>query len=140
VSIVLDASIAIAWAVPDEDEPLADTVMGLVGSEGAVVPVLWFWETANIVLVKLRRGKLEEAEVETILRSFRRLPIAHDPDVTPQVFADAFALARKHRLTTYDAAYLELALRRGLPLASLDGALLAAARAEGLATVGTIRR
>jgi len=96
------------------------------------VPALWLWETANVLVQAERRGRISPAASRTFLGLLEDLPISVDQPSTASVWHDTLALARSHRLTSYDAAYLELALRRGLPLASRDKALQAAAGAEGV--------
>ena len=99
----------------------------------AHVPALWLWETANVLVQAERRGRISPAAIRTYLGLLEGLPISLDQPSTASAWHDTLALARSHRLTSYDAAYLELALRRGLPLATRDKALQAAARLEGVA-------
>lgn len=126
---VVDASVTAAWCFPDEDDRLADLAFDRLERDGAVVPVLWWFEVRNILVVAERRGRIDAASSVEFLDDLARLPIRIDrePD-GPTVMA----LARRHRLTAYDAAYLELARRMGAPLASLDRALIDAARQDGL--------
>ena len=99
---------------------------------GALVPMLWPLEVANVLLMAERRHRIVSAERSQALGWFAALPIEIDYEAAHPAWADLPALAVQHRLTAYDAAYLELARRRGLPLATLDQELAAAARAEGL--------
>ena len=101
-----------------------------------VIPALWYWEVANSALNATRRNRLAETEVLDHLRDMRRFQITIDEDSLPHAWETTLLLAFRHGLTAYDAAYLELAIRRGLPLATLDGPLAAAARAEGVAVIG----
>jgi len=132
MSIVVDASIAIAWSVPDEVEPFADRILERVATEGAVVPALWHLEVANILVMKERRGKLVAAQRLKILAHLAALSIRPDAETLAHAFGTSIELAIRHRLSVYDAAYLELAMRKRLRLATLDGDLKAAARAEGV--------
>ena len=99
----------------------------------AHVPALWLWETANVLVQAKRRGRISPAAIRTFLGLLEGLPISIDQPTTVSAWHDTLALARSHRLTSYDAAYLELALRRGLPLITRDKALQEAARLEGVA-------
>jgi predicted nucleic acid-binding protein len=132
--LVLDASVVLAWAIEDERHVQAvDTLTRLRSSDEARVPALWWFEVRNALASNERRGRLTEADTATLLRGIARLPVATDrsPDET-----GVLTLARRHRLTVYDAAYLELAQREGLPLASLDRALRGAATVCGVALLG----
>lgn len=129
---VLDASVTACWAFRDEEHPVADTARDrIIGDEG-LAPTLWWFEVRNILVVNERRKRLTEADSSVFLRDLARLPITLDR--TPEE-AEVLRLARKHRLSVYDAAYLELALRRGITLATLDNDLIRAARAEKMALI-----
>ena len=133
---VLDASVAACWAFEDEDHPVAALALERVRADEARVPSLWWFEVRNTLIVNERRGRLTESDTTAFLRALARLNIAVDrsPDE-----ADVLVLARRRRLTVYDAAYLELARRKGVPLATLDTALAAAARAERAPLLGEPR-
>ena len=120
---VLDASIVHDWAF-DERHQTADVVRERLRIESAAAPSLWWFEVRNGLVVAERRGRVTEQQTARFLREISRLAITLDssPD-EPGVLT----LARRHRLTVYDAAYLELALREDLPLATLDAALARAA-------------
>lgn len=124
---VLDASIAAAWVLQDEDEPAAYAALHRIASDEAIVPALFWFEIRNILVVNERRGRLAEAVTSKFLCSLASLPISVDSD--PQEDR-VLQLSRAHKLSVYDAAYLELAQRKAVPLASLDAALVKAARAE----------
>lgn len=128
--IVLDASIVAAWVLPDESSLVAAKVMMEIPSSGGVVPAIWPFELRNTFLVAERRGRIDPQSTASFIASIARLPLAMDPDAELDTVLE---IARRHRLTVYDAAYLELALRMGAPLATLDGALLSAAKATGVA-------
>ncbi|MFN3077156.1 MAG: type II toxin-antitoxin system VapC family toxin [Alphaproteobacteria bacterium] len=130
---VVDASIVACWAFRDEEHPHADLALNRLRRDDAVVPSLWWYEVRNILVVNERRRRLTEADTAAFLRHLNRLGIDVDP--SPRE-ADVLRLARVHGLSVYDATYLELAQRNGIALASLDGALVRAARAEAIAVVG----
>jgi predicted nucleic acid-binding protein len=124
---VLDASIASCWAFEDEDHPVAALALERLRTDAARVPSLWWFELRNTLIVNERRGRLTESDTAAFLRSLARLGVTVDRS---PVEADVLTLARRHRLTVYDAAYLELARRDGVPLATLDTALATAALSE----------
>jgi predicted nucleic acid-binding protein len=130
---VINASVAACWLMPDEHHPIADAAQRRIEHESAVTPVLWWYELRNIMLVNERRGRLDQARSARALELLRGLPVIIEADVEEDAL---MRLARRHRLTAYDAAYLELAMRKGHPLATLDAALAIAARAEGVQLVG----
>ena len=131
-ALVLDASVAAAWLFDDEDDARADAALGRIKSDGAVVPQFWHLEVRSALLAAERRKRISKDEVEERLRFLLELPVKTDAE--PNLVA-AFALARRRRLSFYDAVYLELALRCGGALATLDAALARAGVAEGLALV-----
>ncbi len=131
---VLDASVAACWAFDDEDHPVAGLALARVRTDAAVVPGIWWFEVRNTLIVNERRGRITEADTAAFLRELTRLGVMVDR--TPEE-ATVLALARTHRLTVYDASYLELAQREALPLATLDQPLRAAALAAGTSLVGT---
>lgn len=127
MSFVLDASVTVAWLLDDESESRADAPLERLGVEAALVPIVWHVEVRSALLGAERRRRLRPEDVDARLRQARKLPVRTDsaPD-----FEAAFTLARVRRISMYDALYLELALRTGVPLATLDGGLAAAAHAE----------
>jgi predicted nucleic acid-binding protein len=129
---VLDCSVAAAWLFDDEADPETDALLARVAEEGAMVPNLWHLEVANVLRQAERRGRITAAQVNAGLEALSELPIHTNTETAARAFRDVVALARAHDLTTYDAAYLELALRSGVPLATRDRALLAAARTVDL--------
>ena len=133
MSFVVDASVAIAWAFNERHATAAHT-RARIRTEAAIVPALWWYELRNVLVLGERRGRLTERETTRFLRDISRLAITMDasPDESR-----VLALARRHRLTVYDAVYLELAAREALPLATLDTELAAAAQAEQVALIGT---
>ena len=126
-----------------EDEVLAefraaDALLDHVTEYGAVVPALWFLECTNGLAMAERRGRIDSAGIIKAIALLRRLSLVVDDPAPSGVLDAVLDLARTHRLTTYDAGYLDLALRRGLPLATGDAPLRTAATATGVAllTVG----
>ena len=132
---VLDASIAGAWLLEDEDDPVANAAMSRLATDFALVPELWHLEVRNVLVVAERRGRVGPAGLEDGLRRIGELPIRTD---TEPNLGTALALARRHRLTIYDALYLELALRADAPLSTLDRALAGAAVAERRPLLGPL--
>lgn len=131
-TFVLDCSVAVAWFFEDEANAYAEAVEDSLLASSAIVPSLWPLEIANALLMGERRNRATEAKVTTYLRLLAALPIAIDDETANHAWHQSLSLGRRHRLSVYDAAYLELALRQGLPLASLDKTLVAAARAAGI--------
>ena len=129
---ILDCSVTMAWCFDDEASPYTDGVRELLVDERAVVPAIWPLEVANATIVGERRKRLDEARSVRFFFLLDRLPIVIDAETRVRAFGDIPYLCRTHNLSAYDAAYLELAIRRGLPIACLDGKLKAAARAVGV--------
>jgi predicted nucleic acid-binding protein len=130
---VIDASTTLCWAFLDETAPSAAAARSRLESDSAVAPGLWWFEVRNALIVNERRKRLQENVTSAFLVLLAKMPISVDrsPNET-----EIMTLARRHRLTVYDAAYLELALRRGEPLATLDRNLAAAAAAESVPLIG----
>ena len=124
---VLDGSVTMAWYFADESNAYADAVLTFLESGRALVPSLWSLEVANTVLVGERRKRSTEAQAAAWLGILETLSIEVDDETTSHAWSGILALARSQNLSAYDAAYLELAMRRGLPLATLDAKLKAAA-------------
>ena len=135
MTVVLDAPVAAAWVLPDERPGAADAVLDLVGRDGALAPSLLWYELRNILVTAARRGRMPDGEGPLALARLRRLPIK-TVDMSLSADVEVIALAERHRLTAYDAAYLALARMRVAPLATADAALRRAAEAEGLALFG----
>ena len=136
MSLVLDASVTLSWYF--EDERIADALLDQVAAEGAVAPSVWRLEVANGFLTAIRRKRIEASFRDAAIQHLGALPIAIDPETDAQAWTVTSALAERFGLTIYDSAYLELAQRRRLPLATLDEALRAAARACGVALLGIV--
>lgn len=128
---VLDNSVAMRWLLTSQkktDQTYAEAILQSLSEIGAVVPHLWHLEAANVLLAAEKRGELEPGEVERFITQLESLPIEVDPLTARQAFSRILSLARAYNLSSYDAAHLELAIRKGLPLATLDKDLAKAAR------------
>lgn len=136
MSLILDSSATLAWIYLEERSEAIAGVFDRLTADGAWVPSLWRLEIANVLELGVRRGRTDAAFRDATLADLELLPIQTDPDTEKQAWRATLRLAERHRLTVYDAAYLELAKRRGLPLASLNRELRAAAAAEGVELLG----
>lgn len=136
MSLVLDSSVALAWFYDDELTPPIEEVQNRVTAGGATVPALWHLETANSLQINVRRGRISEGQRDTALTALASLSILVDQETVVRAWAETLALSARFGLTTYNAAYLELAHRRGLPLASLDRELRSAGRELGVELLG----
>lgn len=133
---VVDGSFALAWALPDESSDSAAAFLeGMSGEEPLLVPSLWWFELSNGLVMAQRRKRLSEADASRALDLYRNLPVLTDEGAGPDLAWRLQSLAREHGLTAYDAAYLELALRRAAGLATLDDTLAKAAAKAGVETV-----
>jgi predicted nucleic acid-binding protein len=136
MSLVLDSSVALAWVYADEP---TDAVLGLfddIRINGAWVPGLWRWEIANVLQLNVMRGRHAGDFRDGALASLALLPVKVDAEADRQAWSATLRLAERHGLAVYDAAYLEIASRRKIGLASLDRQLRAAARNEGVQVLG----
>ncbi len=132
MTLVLDGSAALAWCFADERTPPLMALLDRVGEAGAEAPTLWPLEVTNGLLMAQRRKRLSADERDAMIGFLRDLPVALDHASAAQAWGATALLAERHRLTLYDATYLELALRRDLPLATLDTALRKAAVQAGV--------
>src|SRR5271166_1333612 len=129
MSFVLDASICAVWALADESHPIAERAMELLRQEAAIVPVIWWFEIRNVLVISERRKRITAEGSNAFLNFLEGFSIH------PDGYRDEEAMlrfARKYQLSYYDAAYLEVANRNGLPLATLERALRIAAEAAGI--------
>ena len=136
MSLVLDSSVALAWVYADET---TDAVLGLFDNiriNGAWVPGLWRWEIANVLQLNVRRGRHAGDFRDGALATLALLPVKVDAEADRRAWSATIVLAERHGLTVYDAAYLEIASRRKIGLASLDRELRAAAVNEGVQVLG----
>lgn len=133
MAFVIDASVAAAWLFADEVSAIADAAYHRLKTEDAIAPSLWWFEMRNLLLVNERRGRTDAAQTGRALALLGALPIRRLGETEDD---QLLSLARRHGLTAYDAAYLELALRERAVLATLDKALARSAAAEGVGLVG----
>ena len=130
---VLDCSLALAWALPDETSSRAEKFLAHLSPQSVLwVPALWWYEISNALTMAERRHRLAESESRRIVELYSTLPIKTDAELSLHVVQRLQALAREHSLSAYDAAYLELAERRNVGLATLDRRLVTAARKTGV--------
>jgi predicted nucleic acid-binding protein len=132
MAVVLDASIVLAWLLNEEHSRFADKVIGEALASGSVAPSLFWLETTNALRNRLVRRSISQGQRDEALRDLLQLTIETDAELGAREMAAIVLLSDRHGLTTYDAAYLELAVRRSWSLATLDADLARAARAEGL--------
>ena len=131
MTCVIDASVAVSWLFADEQTPLCMNLLAQVSRTGAVVPSLWRLEIANALQNGIKRKRIDVAYRDATIQSLRILPIEIDPDTDDYAWTATLQLADKHQITIYDASYLELTLRRRVPLATRDEDLAAAAAHAG---------
>ena len=133
---VLDSSLALAWALPDETSKRADRFLAQASLPIIIwVPALWWYEIANALTMAQRRQRIAEADRVRLLELYGSLPIQIDADLGPDTMWRFHTLAQEHALSAYDAAYLDLSQRRGLGLATLDRHLMTAARRAGVTVI-----
>jgi predicted nucleic acid-binding protein len=135
-AFVLDASVALTWCFEDETTPATDAVLERLTDEEAAAPAIWRLEVANGLAMAERRGRLSVAALARSVALLQRLAVTIDGEGADRAFRDLLDLARSERLTVYDAAYLELALRLGVPLASKDTGLRTAGAKLGVSLLG----
>jgi len=137
MSFVVDSSVALAWCFIDEQtQPVMD-LLDRVTETGAFAPSLWPLEALNGLLMAERRRRVDSGHRLRLAEFLRTLPVTLDSETTDHAWTTTAQLAEHHRLSAYDASYLELALRRKLPLATLDRELIKAAKALGTTVLGT---
>jgi predicted nucleic acid-binding protein len=129
---VIDSSIALTWCFEDEASAETDRLFERVRDDGAIVRGLWHLELGNVLLQAERRGRISRADIAIRLALIADLPISVDQETTLRAWREILLLAQAENLTAYDAAYLELAARGGLPLMTKDQALAAAAKRIGV--------
>jgi predicted nucleic acid-binding protein len=139
VSFVIDNSVALAWCFEDEQTQSIMDLLDRITETGAVAPSLWPLEALNALLMAERRKRLDVKRRQRFAGFLRALPVTLDTETADQAWTATARLAERHRLTLYDAAYLELAQRRRLPLATLDEDLIAAGKALGMTLLGRQR-
>ena len=132
MSLVVDNSITMAWCFQDEATPFTEAILDQTRAAGAVAPAIWPFEVANVLLLAERRRRLTSVDIRDFIDFLEVLPIAVEPVGLVRVFGNVLIMGQEQGLTSYDAAYLELAMRQGLPLATLDGRLREAATRAGV--------
>ncbi|MXW47807.1 MAG: type II toxin-antitoxin system VapC family toxin [Gammaproteobacteria bacterium] len=137
MSVVIDNSVFIAWCMGKEDDPTVYNTMQRVADEGGVVPRIWWYELRNALLANERRGRISQQQVSDTLADSQELDIYIDNEHDDALILD---LARRFKLTVYDSAYLEVALRRSMPLATLDKSLREAAENIGVVIAHQARK
>lgn len=135
-ALVVDASVSAAWFLPDEATPFTEAALTATAGGEVWVPALWWLEIGNLLLSAQRRKRIDAAKRLELVAAAEGLRLRVDRE--PVSLRSIDTLAERHGLTSYDAAYLELARRRGLPLATLDKALLDALLAAGVAEAGSL--
>lgn len=125
---VVDNSVVMAWCFEDEGDGYADAVLDSLDTCEAFVPAIWPLEVGNVLLVAQRKDRLSEASVVRFLELVGGLPITVEQETPARMLKEIVALAREHGLSTYDASYLDLAMRLGLPIATRDASLARAAK------------
>jgi predicted nucleic acid-binding protein len=137
MSFVVDTSITLAWCFEEErTQPITDLLYRL-GQTGALAPLLWPLEALNGLLIAERRRRIHARQRAELAGFLHDLPVMLDTETTEHAWTTTVQLAERHRLSAYDACYLELALRRKLPLATLDADLIRAAKASGTIVLRT---
>lgn len=132
---VVDCSVVMAWCFEDESDHYADSVLDLLGDFEALVPSIWPLEFANVLLVAERQKRLTEADSLQFIALLRELPLMIDRETSEHAWSEILFIGRQQRLSSYDAAYLELAMREGVALATRDNALNQAAKKCGVRLV-----
>ncbi len=132
-NFVVDNSVVMTWCFNDETNKYSDAILDSMNTSTAFVPSIWPLEVGNVLLVAERRKRLSEADSTRFIALIAELPIVIEQEQPERMMRDILALARKHKISTYDASYLDLAMRKGLPIASLDKNLRKAARRSRVA-------
>jgi predicted nucleic acid-binding protein len=135
-TFVVDCSIAMAWLFHDEATAKTAALLNRLHTETALVPAWWFIEITNVLAMAERKGRIIHTQSDAFIASLSKLGIERDNEAPERAFTHLLALCRRHRLTSYDAIYLELAIRRSLPLATLDNDLRKTAKILGVDLLG----
>jgi predicted nucleic acid-binding protein len=133
---VLDASMTLSWAFEDESTPFTVAVLKFLETAHAVMPALWPFEVVNVLSAAERRGRISATDLAEFLEQLRLLPVEIEHRPATWLAQQILPLARNYHISAYDAAYLELAIRERLPLATLDDDLRRAASDAGVALIG----
>lgn len=125
---VVDNSVVMSWCFQDETSKYADAVLDYLVQANAYVPAVWPLEVGNVLLVAERRNRLSQADSSRFIALLLELPIIVEQELPERMLSEILALARECKLSSYDATYLDLAMRKGLPLATTDKSLMVAAK------------
>jgi len=131
-AFVLDCSVAMAWLFHDEATPKTTALLNRLATETALVPAWWSIEITNVLAMAERKGRITQAQSDAFIADLSKIGIERDNEAPERAFTHLLPLCRRHRLTSYDAIYLDLAIRRSLPLATLDDDLRREARKLGV--------
>ncbi len=131
-SMVIDCSVTMAWCFSDEQTPRTEILLDRMVAESVAVPSIWLLEVTNVLSMAEKRGRITMADSSEFLSLLGSLQMEIDAESLKRVFENVLPLARSQQLTTYDGAYLELAIRLQLPLATLDRSLKESARRIGV--------
>ncbi len=135
-AFVVDCSIAMAWLFHDEATPKTTALLHRLATQTALVPGWWFIEITNVLALAERKGRITPAQSDAFIADLSQLGIERDDEAPARAFTHLLGLCRRHRLTSYDAIYLDLAVRRTLPLATLDDDLRKTAKQLGVGLLG----
>jgi predicted nucleic acid-binding protein len=135
-AFVVDCSIAMAWLFNDEATPKTAALLSRLATETALVPAWWFIEITNVLAMAERKGCITPTQSDAFIADLGKLGIERDGEAPDRAFTHLLALCRTRRLTSYDAIYLDLAVRRNLPLATLDDVLRKTANKLGVRLLG----
>ncbi len=130
-AFVIDCSVAVTWCFEDQATAASDGLLDRLGDEPAAAPAIWPLELGNVLVMAERRGRINAAQLAEFVALLQELPVAIDEETPQRALDEVLTLARAEGLTTYDAAYLELAMRLGVPLATHDKELRQAAERLG---------
>ena len=125
---VIDNSVVMSWCFKDETSKYTDAMLDYLEQSTAYVPAIWPLEVSNVLLVAERRKRLSQADSSRFISLLLELPIIVEPESPERMLSEILALAREYKLSSYDASYLDLAMRKGLPIATTDKNIIAAAR------------
>lgn len=127
-NFVIDNSVVMAWCFEDETSRYTEAILDSLEVSTAFVPSIWPLEVGNVLLVAEREKRLSEADSARFIALLTELPITIEQEPPERMLKEILALAREHQLSSYDVSYLDLAMRKGLPIATLDNGLIAAAK------------
>ena len=133
---VIDNSVVMSWCFQDETSKYTDAVLGYLEQTTAYAPAIWPLEVSNVLLVAERRKRLSQADSSRFVSLLFELPIIVEQESQERMLSEILALAREYKLSSYDASYLDLAMRKGLPIATTDKNIMAAARKINVPIVG----